>query len=183
MGILARKGGLSPFCSSALPHCTHRPMQLFIFSYWGCSIHWLSHLLCSIGVRQHLFEERNVAFHWWSSKNAAETIKNLPSKRYSWAWGWSALIQTIKTDRILCCHEYICTSPWHKVKNNADSQKVEVINSLPFLNWNSQNNKHSLVRHGLSSSQYPHPKKKTTKKHFCNELDQRVTSLLQSVLC
>lgn len=86
MGILARWGGLSPFLSSALPHCTLGPMQLFIFSYWGCSIHWLSHLLCSIGVRQHLFEERNVAFHWQSSKNAEEIIKSFKKKKYSWAW-------------------------------------------------------------------------------------------------
>ena len=50
-------------------------MQLFIFSHWGCSIQWLSHLLCSIGVRQHLFGERNVALHWQSSKNAEEIIK------------------------------------------------------------------------------------------------------------
>lgn len=72
MGILARLGGLSPFLSSALPCCTHGPVQLFIFSHWDCSIQGLSHLLGSIGVRQHLFEERNVAFHWQSSKNAAE---------------------------------------------------------------------------------------------------------------
>lgn len=80
MGILARWGGLSPFLSSTLPRCTHGPMQLFIFSYWGCSIHWLSHLLCSIGVRQHLFGERNVAFHWQSSKNAEEIIKLFKGK-------------------------------------------------------------------------------------------------------
>lgn len=84
MGILARWGGLSPFLSSALPRCTHGPVQLFIFSYWGCSIHWLAHLLCSIGVRQHLFEERNVAFHWQSSKNAGDIMKTFKRQRYSW---------------------------------------------------------------------------------------------------
>lgn len=37
-------------------------------------------------MRQHLFGERNVAFHWQSSKNAEEIIKTFKrKKRYSWA--------------------------------------------------------------------------------------------------